>query len=191
MDDVLIEIGGKTTIPEFTENLRGANAGDEKTFDVMYPEDTQDKRLQARPSSTRSRCRPSNRNLFPNSTMISRKNSATSPLSKPSENAFAKACRPNAGTTAEREAKDKLLAELVKRNEFEVPESLVERQIDVRLERGLRALAAQGMKMEDLKKWTCRACGQANAINRCRMLRRRCYWNALRIWKKLPSGTTR
>jgi trigger factor len=54
--------------------------------------------------------------------------------------------------TAEHEAKDKLVAELVKRNDFEVPESLVDRQIDVRLERGLRALAAQGMKMEDLKK---------------------------------------
>ena len=53
---------------------------------------------------------------------------------------------------AERESKDKLVAELVKRNEFEVPESLVDRQIDLRLERGLRALAAQGMKMEDLKK---------------------------------------
>ncbi len=54
--------------------------------------------------------------------------------------------------SAEHEAKDKLVAELAKRNEFEVPESLVERQIDLRLERGLRALAAQGMKMEDLKK---------------------------------------
>jgi len=54
--------------------------------------------------------------------------------------------------TAEREAKDKLVAELVKRNDFEVPESLIDRQIDVRLERGLRALAAQGMKMEDMKK---------------------------------------
>jgi len=53
---------------------------------------------------------------------------------------------------AEREAKDKLVSELVRRNEFEVPESLVERQIDLRLERGLRALAAQGMKMEDMKK---------------------------------------
>ena len=53
---------------------------------------------------------------------------------------------------AEHEAKDKLVAELVKRTEFEVPEALVERQIDVRLERGLRALAAQGMKAEDIKK---------------------------------------
>src|SRR4029077_13266328 len=53
---------------------------------------------------------------------------------------------------AERESKDKLLAELVRRNDFEVPEALVERQIDVRLDRGLRALASQGMKSEDMKK---------------------------------------
>jgi len=33
-----------------------------------------------------------------------------------------------------------------------VPEALVVRQIDVRLERGLRALAAQGMRAEDMKK---------------------------------------
>jgi len=54
--------------------------------------------------------------------------------------------------TAEREGKDKLVAELVKRNDFEVPEALVEHQIDIRLDRGLRALAAQGMKTEDMKK---------------------------------------
>jgi trigger factor len=53
---------------------------------------------------------------------------------------------------AERASKDKLVADLVKRNDFEVPEALVDSQIDLRLERGLRALAAQGMKMEDLKK---------------------------------------
>ena len=45
MDDVLIEIGGKNTVPEFTQNLTGASAGDERTFDVSYPEDISDKRL--------------------------------------------------------------------------------------------------------------------------------------------------
>jgi trigger factor len=53
---------------------------------------------------------------------------------------------------AEREAKDKLLSELIRRNEFDVPEALVDHQIDIRLDRGLRALAAQGMKSEDMKK---------------------------------------
>jgi trigger factor len=45
MDDVLIEIGGKNTVAEFTQNLTGASAGDERTFDVSYPEDIADKRL--------------------------------------------------------------------------------------------------------------------------------------------------
>ena len=39
MDEVLIEIGGKNTVPEFSENLRGANAGEEREFEVSYPED--------------------------------------------------------------------------------------------------------------------------------------------------------
>ncbi len=45
MDDVLIEIGGKNTVAEFSQNLTGAAAGDERTFDVSYPEDISDKRL--------------------------------------------------------------------------------------------------------------------------------------------------
>src|SRR5205085_12283773 len=45
MDEVLIEIGGKNTVPEFSEHLRGANAGDERQFEVSYPEDANDKRL--------------------------------------------------------------------------------------------------------------------------------------------------
>ena len=45
MDEVLVEIAGQNTMPEFTQHLRGTNAGDERTFDVNYPADTQDKRL--------------------------------------------------------------------------------------------------------------------------------------------------
>ena len=45
MDDVLVEIGGKSTMPEFTEHLRGASAGEERTFDVTYPQDFSDQRL--------------------------------------------------------------------------------------------------------------------------------------------------
>src|SRR5258708_16143416 len=38
MDDVLVEIGGKNTMPEFTENLRGVNAGKDVTLDVVDPD---------------------------------------------------------------------------------------------------------------------------------------------------------
>ena len=152
MDDVLVEINGKNTMSEFTENLRGASAGDERTFDVVYPEDSQDKRLAGKTFTY-------------NVKMLSLKQKNLPELNDD----FAKELGDFTGIedvrkrirenmeaekkhNAERESKDKLVAELVKRNEFEVPESLVDHQIDVRLERGLRALAAQGMRQEDMKK---------------------------------------
>jgi len=53
---------------------------------------------------------------------------------------------------AEHEGKDKLVDELVKANPIEVPEAMVDHQVDLRLERGLRALAQQGMKTEDMRR---------------------------------------
>ena len=53
---------------------------------------------------------------------------------------------------AEHVAKEKLVDLLVEAHDFPVPEALVEHQIEVRLERGLRALAMQGMRADDMKK---------------------------------------
>jgi trigger factor len=152
MDEVLIEIGGKNTVPEFSENLRGASAGDERSFEVSYAEDTSDKRLAGKTLVYSVKVQAIKQKTLPelNDEFAKELGEFTS------IDQIRKQIRENLEAekrhTAEHEAKDKLVAELVKRNEFEVPESLVERQIDVRLERGLRALASQGMKMEDLKK---------------------------------------
>ena len=54
--------------------------------------------------------------------------------------------------SVEGETKDKLFAALIERFPFPVPETLVQEQIDARLERGLRALAAQGMDTEQMRK---------------------------------------
>jgi trigger factor len=152
MDEVLIEIGGKNTVPEFTENLRGANAGDEREFEVSYPEDVADKRLAGKTFVYTVKIHAIKQKNLPDlNDDFAKELGEFSTLDQ-----VRKQIRENMQAErkhdAERQAKDKLVAELVKRNDFEVPESLVDRQIDVRLERGLRALAAQGMKMEDLKK---------------------------------------
>jgi trigger factor len=51
----------------------------------------------------------------------------------------------------ESEAKDALVGKFVERYPFPVPESLLQQQIDARLDRGLRALAAQGMTTEQMR----------------------------------------
>jgi trigger factor len=152
MDDVLVEIGGQNTMPEFTEHLRGASAGDEKTFEVKYPEDSSDKRLagqtfdyNVKVLSLKSKALPELNDDFAKE--LGEFTGIDDIKKRIRENMEAEKKH-----TAEHEAKDKLVAELVKRHDFDVPEAMVDRQIDVRLERGLRALAAQGMRPEDMKK---------------------------------------
>jgi len=152
MDEVLIEVGGRSTVPEFTTNLRGANAGEEREFEVSYPEDADDKRLAGKTFLYAVKVKSIKQKTLPplNDDFAKELGEFTS-LDQVRKQ-IRESMEAERRHTAEREAKDKLINELVKRNDFEVPESLVDRQIDLRLERGLRALAAQGMKMEDMKK---------------------------------------
>jgi len=152
MDDILVEIGSKTTMPEFTENLRGASAADQRTFDVVYPPDFSDQRLAGKTFTYTVKIQAIKQKTLPElNDQFAKELGDFADL-----NAVRQRIREGMETerkhAAEREAKEKLVAELIKRNEFEVPEALVDRQVDLRLERGLRALAAQGMKPEDIKK---------------------------------------
>jgi trigger factor len=152
MDDVLIEIGGKNTVPEFTQHLTGTSPGDERTFDVSYPEDAPDKRLAGKTFVYTVKVNGIKQKTLPDLNDDFAKELGEFTSLEQVRKQIRDNMQAERKHDAEREAKDKLVAELVKRNDFEVPESLVDRQIDLRLERGLRALAAQGMKMEDLKK---------------------------------------
>ena len=152
MDDVLVEIGGKTTMPEFTENLRGASPGEERTFDVLYPEDFSDERLRGQTFSYKVKINAIKQKSLPELNDDFAKEVGEFTTLDEIRQRIREGMEHERRQTAEREAKDKLLAELIRRNEFEVPEALVEHQIDLRLERGLRALAAQGMSSEHMKK---------------------------------------
>jgi trigger factor len=152
MDDVLVEIAGKTTMPEFTENLRGASAGDERTFEVTYPEDTSDKRLSGKTFTYTIKVNSLKQKNLPKLNEAFAKELGDFANLDEVRKRIREGLEAERTHAAEHAAKDKLVAELVKRHDFEVPEALVDRQIDIRLERGLRALAAQGMRAEDMKK---------------------------------------
>jgi trigger factor len=152
MDDILVEIAGKNTMPEFTENLRGASAGDERTFEVTYADDATEQRLAGQTFTyTVKVLAVKQKNLPELNDDFAKELGEFSNLDEVRKQ-IRDSMEQDRTRTAEHEAKEKLVVELVKRNDFEVPEALVERQIDLRLERGLRALAAQGMRAEDIKK---------------------------------------
>lgn len=152
MDEVLIEMGGKNTVPEFTKNLTGAAAGEERTFDVVYAEDAPDKRLAGKTFVYTVKIKGIKQKNLPELNDEFAKELGEFTSLDQVRKQIRENMQAEKSQTAEREAKDRIVDELVKRNDFQVPESLVDRQIDLRLERGLRALAAQGMKVEEMKK---------------------------------------
>jgi trigger factor len=152
MDEVLVEIGGKNTMPEFTENLRGANAADERNFDVHYPDDFSDERLRGKTFAYKVKVSAIKQKSLPELNDDFAKELGEFKSLDEVRQKIREGMEHDRRREAEREAKDKLLSALIRRNEFDVPETLVDHQIDVRLDRGLRALAAQGMKSEDMKK---------------------------------------
>jgi trigger factor len=152
MDEVLVEIGGENTIPEFTKHLSGAKAGQERTFDVSYAADFYDPRLAGKVFSYKVKV-----NALKKKTVPELNDDFAQELS-PELKTFddlKKLIRDNMESErrhkAEHEAKDLMIEELLAKHDFPVPRSMVEHQIELRLERGLRALAAQGMKTEDMR----------------------------------------
>lgn len=152
MDDILVEVAGKSTMPEFTENLRGASVGDERTFDVSYPEDSEDKRLAGKSFTYSLKVLSIKQKSLPELTDQFAKELGEFANLDEVRKRIREGMEAERKHNAEHEAKEKLVSELVKRHEFEVPEAMVERQIDVRLERGIRALAAQGLRAEHIRK---------------------------------------
>ncbi len=137
---------------EFSNNLRGAKAGEARSFDVTYPQEFSDKRLAGKTVHYEVQIKSIKRKSAPELTDDFAKEVGSEFESL--ENLKLRIRESiQAGKQQEEEhrAKDKLVQDLVTKFNIAVPESMVEQQIDTRLDRGMRALAAQGMRTEDLK----------------------------------------
>ena len=151
-DDVLIEIGGKNTLAAFNEALRGSKVGQELKFEVDYPTDFGEKKLAGQTVSYDVTVKAIKKKTYPERDAELAKQLGNSE----SWEEFEKLLRERVGTrkreALEAGARNKMLDEVVARYNFPVPETLVQQRVDARLERGLRALAQQGMKAEDMRK---------------------------------------
>ncbi len=144
-DSVLCHVGGEETMAPFNENLRGANIGDHKNFDVTYPSDYPDPKLQGKTYTyavevlgIKEKKRPELTDEFAKD--VSEAQTLEELRTKMRENLEAARNRRQRDQTRE-----KLLAQIVKAHDFPVPEALVEHQMDSRLERTVRSLASEGV----------------------------------------------
>lgn len=152
VDEIMVEIGGQNTIPDFSDNLRGAKPNEQRTFDVKYADDFSDKRLAGKTLTYEVSIKGIKTKTVPElNDEFAKELSTDFNTVDDLRNRVRDNMKAEKEHEAEHQGKDKLVEELLKRNDFAVPEALVNDQIDVRLERGLRALAAQGMRTEDMK----------------------------------------
>jgi len=134
----------------FNENLTGASPGDEKEFDVTYPDDYGRDSLAGKTvhfhvvvKGVRRKEKPELNDEFAQDlgdfrTVDELKDAVKKSLFAQRQN------------EAQRKAKDKLVEKLVDLNEFAVPNVFVERQLDNRLEQRVNSLAQQGIDVKSL-----------------------------------------
>jgi trigger factor len=144
-DSVMCHVGAEETMEPFNENLRGANVGDHKNFEVAYPADYPDAKLAGKTYNyaveilgIKSKKLPEINDDFAKDVSDA---SSLDELKKKIHESLEHQ-RDHRQKELQRE---KVIGELVKQHDFPVPESLVEHQMDVRLERVVRSLAAQGV----------------------------------------------
>jgi len=149
--DVMIQVGGPNTLESFNSALRGATVGQQLKFEVSYPADFGERHLAGKHVAYDLEVKGIKKKVEPEL------NDEFAKELGPYESFadFRKQLREHLARDKQQhvqnETTNRLLDELVKRYEFPVPESLVQQQIDARLDRGLRALASQGMRTQDMR----------------------------------------
>src|SRR5580658_3339699 len=144
-DSVLCHIGAEETMEPFNENLRGANIGDHKNFDVAYPADYPDAKLVGKTYHYAVEVLGIKNKKLPELNDEFAKDVSDAATLDELKTKIREGLEHQRDHKHKELLREKVLAAVVKLHDFPVPESLVQHQMDVRLERVVRSLAAQGV----------------------------------------------
>lgn len=148
-DNILVHLGSEETLASFTENLTGANPGETKQFRVEYPADYPDPKLAGKAYDYTVEVLGIKEKKLPELNDEFAKAAAGEKAGISTLDELRKKLRENMDAAKEQQQKsqanERILDELVKHHDFPVPEALVENQMDTRLDRAVRSLAAQGV----------------------------------------------
>jgi trigger factor len=148
-DNIMCHIGAEETLESFTENLRGTNPGDSREFESTYPADYPDPKLAGKTFDFKIDVQGIKEKKLPELNDEFAKEVAGEAGGVTTLEEMRKKVRENleAAKDAQQksQARERILETLVKSHDFPVPEALVQHQMDVRLERTVRQLAAQGI----------------------------------------------
>ena len=144
-DNVSIEIGGPANPPGFDANLIGLNAGDEKTFTIHFPEDYAVKEMANTDVVYTVKVKDVRRKVLPElDDEFAKDLGAFDSLAALREKVRAD-LEEEARDNARRQVRSTVLKQLAERVTFDLPASLVDREIDRRLEEFARQLIQQNV----------------------------------------------
>jgi len=144
-ESVLCHIGAEETMEPFNTNLKRAKTGEHKNFDVDYPADYPDAKLAGKKYHYEVEVLGIKTKKLPELTDEFAKDVSDAATLEELKKKVREGLEHQRDHRHKELLHEKVLAEIVKLHDFPVPESLVEQQMDVRLERVVRSLAAQGV----------------------------------------------
>jgi trigger factor len=150
-DEMVLELGGTDTLEPFTENLRGVTPGEEREFEVAYPEDYGSKRLAGRTITFHATLKGLRKKELPELDDEFAQELGDYRTVDELRDAVRKGLFAQRQHDAQQEAKNKIMDKLVDAHDFPVPEVYVDRQIKNRVEQSLQAMSAHGVDPHQLK----------------------------------------
>lgn len=144
-EGVAIEIGAAGNPPGFDENLLGLNVGDEKTFVIHFPEDYSVTAMANTDVTYTVRVKEIRRKVLPELDDEFAKDIGDFASLAALRDRVRADMQADAEQHAKQHVRSDLLKQLGQRVGFELPSSLIEREIDRRLEEFARRLMDQGV----------------------------------------------
>ncbi|HSC78082.1 MAG TPA: trigger factor [Candidatus Acidoferrales bacterium] len=145
LEDAVVHVGEENTLEAFSTGVRGAKAGEERHFSVTYPEDYREASLAGRTVAFTAQVKNLKHKKLPElndefAKQVGKFASLDELKTKLRER------MEEARAQREKEmTRQRLIEALLAKHDFPVPEALVERHLDARLDRRVRGLMAQGL----------------------------------------------
>lgn len=153
--DIYCEVGSDNTLPEFNENLLGANAGDERSFTVKYATDFPNKELAGIEVEYDIEVQDIRQKHVPELNDEFAKDAGQYGSLEELRKRIREDIAASKQQTAQSDMQEKLVEMIIQNNPFDVPAVMVQKQTENRVNDYARTLLARGVHPKTLDiDWT-------------------------------------
>lgn len=145
----VLELGSGSFIPGFEEQLEGVRRDEEKTIEVIFPEDYGNQELAGKPAVFQVTVREIKEKVLPELNDEFAKGFGVDSLAELKEK-LQQDYLLQEKNRIEGDLKERLMTALIEKNPIEVPETMVEHQLDYMMQNIKNRMQSQGMSLEML-----------------------------------------